>query len=258
VPQETALITGASSGIGLELAKLFAADGARLILVARSVDKLEQIAAELRARQGADVRVLGKDLSVPGAARELFSEATADGTQIDALVNNAGFGKLARFHEIDVEDYVRMLELNVVALTELTRLCLPGMLERRRGCILNLGSTASFQPGPHAAVYYATKAYVRFLSEALSEELSGTGVTATCLCPGPTETGFGEVSSMQHTLLFRHAMRVEPVARAGYRAMRRGRTTIVTGAGNKLLALSSKFMPGAVVRKVVKAIQPVK
>lgn len=257
MPQETALITGASSGIGLELARLFAADGATLILVARSVDKLERLATELRERHGVAVQVIGKDLSVPGAPQELYDEIVGAGTAVDALVNNAGFGKLARFHEIDLDDHVDMLELNVVALTQLMRLFLPGMVERGRGSVLNLGSTASFQPGPHAAAYYASKAYVRFLSEAVSEELRGTGVTVTCLCPGPTETGFGAVSSMQDTLLFRHAMRAAPVARAGYRAMRRGRTTIVTGMGNKLLAFSSKLMPAPLVRKVVKALQPV-
>lgn len=258
VSKETVLITGASSGIGLELAKLFAADGSSLILTARRLDLLNDLADELRQRHGVEVRTIAKDLSRHGAARELFDELTADGITLDVLVNNAGFGKMARFEEIPPEVEVEMLELNIVALTELTSLVLPGMLARRRGRILNLGSTASYQPGPHAATYYATKAYVRFLSEALSEELRGTGVTATCLCPGPTRTGFGEVSHMGTTPLFRLAMPVEPVARAGYRAMRRGRTTVVPGLGNKILILSSKILPGFIVRKVVQGLNPVR
>jgi short-subunit dehydrogenase len=257
VPRETALITGASSGLGWELARLFAADGSDLILTARRVDRLEALAAELQTGHGVHVRVIGLDLSRPGAARELFQQTTADGTQVDVLVNNAGFGKLVRFQDLPVETYTAMLELNVTALTELTRLFLPAMLARRRGHILNVASTASFQPGPNAAVYYASKAYVRSFSEALAEELRGSGVTVTALCPGPTKTGFGEESAMEGTLLFRYAMEAAPVALAGYRAMRRGRTTVITGLGNRVLALNSKLLPGWIVRKVVKWLQPV-
>lgn len=256
MPRETALITGASSGLGWELARLFAADGSDLILTARRVERLEALAAELRAGHGVHVRVIGLDLSRPGAARELFQQATADGAAVDVLVNNAGFGKLARFQDLPLETYTAMLELNVAALTELTRLFLPPMLARRRGAILNVASTASFQPGPHAAVYYASKAYVRSFSEALAEELRGSGVTVTALCPGPTKTGFGEDSAMEGTLLFRYAMEAAPVALAGYRALRRGRTVVITGLGNQLLALSSKLSPAWVVRKVVKWLQP--
>lgn len=257
MPRETALITGASSGLGWELARLFAADGSDLILTARRVDRLEALAAELQTGHGVHVRVIGLDLSRPGAARELFQQATSDGTPVDVLVNNAGFGTLARFQDLPLETYTAMLELNVVALTELTRLFLPAMLARRRGAILNVASTASFQPGPHAAVYYASKAYVRSFSEALAEELRGSGVTVTALCPGPTKTEFGEHSAMEGTLLFRFAMEAAPVALAGYRALRRGRTTVITGLGNQLLALQSKLFPGWIVRKVVKWLQPV-
>ncbi len=255
--RETVLITGASSGIGLELARLFAADGASLILVARRMEPLNALAEELRSRYAVETKVIGKDLSVHGSARELHDEIVATGMQVDVLVNNAGFGKMERFDRISLETYTAMLELNVVTLTQLTRLFLPGMLERNRGKILNLGSTASFQPGPHAAVYYASKAYVRSLSEALAEELKGTGVTVTCLCPGPTHTEFGQTAGMEQTLLFKRAMHVEPVAKAGYRAMRKGTVTLVPGLSNKMLALSSKFLPGWIVRQVVKSLQPV-
>lgn len=253
---ETALITGASSGLGVEFARLLAADGARLVLVARSVDKLHALAAELRGGHGVDVHVMGCDLSLPGAARQVCDEVAAAGLDVDVLVNNAGFGKLARFDEMPLDVATAMLELNVVALTELTRLCLPGMIARRRGRVLNVSSLASFQPGPNAAVYYASKAYVRFFSEALSEELRGTGVTVTALCPGPTRTGFGDHSEMGGIFLFRFAVDAPPVARAGYRAMRAGRTTLITGLGNKLLALNSKIFPGWIVRKVVQWMQP--
>ncbi len=257
MPQETALITGPSSGIGKELARLFAADGSALILCSRNVEKLNALATELREGHGVPVTVIAKDLSQPGASQSLFDEINRAGLQVDVLVNNAGFGHLAKFQDVPVATYTANLELNVVALTELTRLFLPAMLERRHGRILNVASTASFQPGPNAAVYFATKAYVRSFSEAIAEELRGSGVTVTCLCPGPTKTEFGELSHMESGPLFRFPMQAAPVARAGYQAMRRGRTTIITGLGNKLLALNSKLMPGWIVRKVVMALQPV-
>ncbi|MCA9052762.1 MAG: SDR family oxidoreductase, partial [Planctomycetaceae bacterium] len=176
VAQETALITGPSSGLGMDLARLFAADGSNLILVSRNADKLEALATELRAGHGINVHVIPRDLSVPGSSRELFDEVTSRGLQVDVLVNNAGFGHLAKFQDIPLDTYTGNIQLNVTAVTELTHLFLPAMLERQRGRILNIGSTASFQPGPNAAVYFATKAYVRFFSEALAEELRGSGV----------------------------------------------------------------------------------
>lgn len=257
MPAETVLITGPSSGIGRELAKLFARDGSSLILVSRNVAELNRLRDELTAAHGVDVRVLAKDLSIPGAAAEVFAEATDDGRTIDVLVNNAGFGFMNRFDHIPAKDQVAMLEVNVVALTELTSLVLPGMRERKRGWILNVASTASFQPGPNAAAYYASKAYVRSLSEAIAEELRGSGVTVTCLCPGPTVTGFGARSGMGTTPLFRLAMQAGPVAEAGYRGMRAGRMRVIPGVGNKLLALCSKLFPHFIVRKVVQALHPV-
>jgi short-subunit dehydrogenase len=254
---ETVLITGPSSGIGLELARLFAADRSDLILVARSEDKLQSLANELRTAHGITVDVRVRDLSIPGSAQALFDELERDGRQVDVVVNNAGFGKMARFVDVDADTYARMVELNVATLTLLTRLFLPGMIARGRGGVLNLASTASFQPGPNCAAYYASKAFVRSLSEAIAEELRGTGVTVTALCPGPTKTGFSEVADMDDMLLFKFAMDVQPVALAGYRAFRRGATVKIPGVGNKLLAWSSKVFPSWIVRKVVKAMQPV-
>ncbi|MEZ6065916.1 MAG: SDR family oxidoreductase [Planctomycetaceae bacterium] len=257
MPTETALITGASSGIGRELAKLFAANGSRLILVARSEEKLQALAEELRQAHGVEVRVLPADLSRPEAPQQLYERLSAEGTEVDVLVNNAGFGKMERFQDVPNDTYVQMLELNVVSLTQLMRLFLPGMLARRRGGVLNVASTASFQPGPNAAVYYASKAYVRSMSEAVAEELRGTGVTVTALCPGPTKTGFAEVAEMDSMLLFKFAMRADVVANKGYRAFRAGKTTYVPGLGNKVLAFSNRFTPPAIVRKLIKAMQPV-
>ncbi|MEZ6056446.1 MAG: SDR family oxidoreductase [Planctomycetaceae bacterium] len=255
--QETVVITGASSGIGEGLARRFAAEGSQLILVARSVDRLEKLADELRQRHGCSVRVIPKDLSHHGAAKELFDEIQQESAVVDVLINNAGFGQMDLFERIPFERHTDMLELNVVALTQLTRLFLPGMIERKRGQILNVGSTASFQPGPNASVYYASKAYVLSFSEGLAEELRGTGVTVTCLCPGPTKTGFGDEADMNKTLLFKLAMPLEPVVRGAYSALRKGKTVLVTGIQNKFGALSVRFMPRFVVRKLLKAMQPV-
>jgi short-subunit dehydrogenase len=254
VPKETALITGPSSGLGMEFARLFAADGSDLILVSRNQQKLEALAAELRQGHGVNVHVLPHDLSVPGSSQRVYDDVASRGLTVDVLVNNAGFGHLAKFEKIPVEVYAQNIQVNISAVTELTRLYLPGMIERKRGKILNVASTASFQPGPNAAVYFASKAYVRYFSEALSEELRGSGVTVTAFCPGPTKTGFGELAHMETAPLFRFAAESAPVARAGYQAMRSGRTTIVTGLGNKVLALNSKIFPGWIVRKVTMAL----
>ena len=253
---ETALITGASSGIGLELARLFAADRSNLVLVARSEDKLEQLAAELRQQHGVAVAVLGKDLADPMAAQAIFEAVTAQGIAVDVLVNDAGFGLLGAVADLPLQRQLDMIQVNVAALTHLTRLFLPGMIQRRQGGILNVGSTAGFQPGPTAAVYYATKAFVLSFTEALAEELAGTGITATCLAPGPTVTGFGAVSGMDNSLLFRSgAMDATAVARRGYRGFRRGKVLVIPGVKNKLLAFSVRLAPRSFVRKLVKRLQ---
>jgi len=254
---ETVLITGASSGIGEQLARLFAAEGSSLILVARSVDKLNTLAQELKTKHQIETRVIGKDLASTTAAQELFDEITTDGTQVDVLINNAGFGRMDLFDRIPLDVHESMLLLNVVTLTQLTRLFLPGMIERKSGRILNVGSTASFQPGPNSSAYFASKAYVLSFSEGIAEELRGTGVTVTCLCPGPTKTGFGEDSQMGGTLLFKLAMPVEPVARGGHNALRKGKTVYLAGIQNWIGAFSVRFMPRFLVRKLLKRMQPV-
>ena len=253
---ETALITGASSGIGWELARLFAADKSNLVLVARSRDKLEQLAAELRQQHSVTVLVLAKDLAEPTAPQAIFDELTAQGTTVDVVVNNAGFGLLGAVADLPLQRQLDMIQVNIAALTHLTRLFLPGMIERRRGGILNVGSTAGFQPGPRMAVYYATKAYVLSFTEALAEELVGTDIKVTCLAPGPTVTGFGVASGMDKSLVFRlGTMGADVVARAGYRGFRRGKVIVVPGLRNKLTAFSVRLGPRSFVRKLVKRLQ---
>jgi uncharacterized protein len=254
--QETVLVTGASSGIGLELARLFAADSSNLVLIARSKDKLEQLADELRRRYSIEVVVLARDLTDPAAPRAIFDQLAAQGVAVDVVVNNAGFGSIGAVSDLALERQLSMIQVNVAALTGLTRLFLPGMIQRRRGGVLNVGSTAGFQPGPNMAVYYATKAYVLSFTEALAEELVATGVRATCLAPGPTATAFGADSGMGESLLFRFgAMPAAAVARAGHRGFRRGQVIVIPGLGNRLLAFSGRFAPRIVVRKIVKWLQ---
>ena len=253
---ETVLITGATSGIGLELARCFAAAKSNLVLVARRKEKLSELAHEFHAQHGIQVHVLAKDLSDPHVAREIVDELHAAGTTIDVLVNNAGFGARGTIAELSLERQMSMLQVNINALTELTRRLLPGMIERRRGGILNVASTAAFQAGPWLSVYYATKAYVLHFSEGLAEELAGTGVTATCLCPGPTATEFVEVANMESTRLFRRgAMSAETVARRGYDGFRKGKVVVVPGLQNKLGVFGVRFLPRFVVRKITKFLQ---
>jgi short-subunit dehydrogenase len=257
VTTETVLITGASSGIGRELAGLFAADKAHLILVARSRDRLDEVAAQLRQAHGIEVQVVPMDLARPESPRELFEQLTAQGTSVDVLVNNAGFGALGAFAELPLERQRDMIQVNIMSLVELTRLFLPGMLQRRRGGVLNVGSTAGFQPGPNMAIYYASKAFVNHFSEALAEEVRGSGVAVTCLAPGATETGFAGAAGMENAVLFKSGavMDVKTVAQSGYRAFRRSRVLIVPGVRNKLLAFSVRLAPRSLVRKIAKSMQ---
>ena len=213
---ETALITGASSGIGLEMAKLFANDKSNLILVARSQEKLDRLAAELRGDCGVQVRVLTGDLADPQSPQAIFDALAAENLTVDVLVNNAGFGAAGSVAGLPLEKQLDMISVNVAALTHLTRLFLPGMIRHRSGGILNVASTAAFQPGPYMAVYYATKAYVLSFTEALAEEVVGTGVGVTCLAPGPTATGFAATAAVENKLLFRLGTTdVSTVAEAG-------------------------------------------
>lgn len=250
----TALITGASSGIGEELARCFAADGHDVVLVARREEELRRLAEELQQQYKIAARVLPVDLSRHDAPREIFEQLERDGVAIDFLVNNAGFGAFGPFYETDWPREAAMIDVNVRALTELTKLFLPGMLRRRSGKILNVASTAAFQPGPLMAVYFATKAYVLSLSEALANELRRTGVTVTALCPGPTQSGFESSARMSHSGLF-HRPGIPTsatVARYGYRAMHRGRTVAIQGFLNRLLVFLVRFTPRTLVADVAR------
>jgi uncharacterized protein len=253
---ETVLITGASSGIGWELARLFAADNSHLVLVARRREKLDELAVELRREHGAEVRVLAQDLADPKGPQMIFDALAADGVAVDVLVNNAGFGAGGSVADLPLERQRDMIQVNVAALTCLARLFLPGMISRRSGGILNVGSTAGFQPGPYMAVYYATKAFVLSFTEALAEELLGTGVTVTCLAPGATATGFAATANLEHKLLFRlGTMDARTVARAGHRGFRRGKLLVIPGLTNKLGAFAVRLAPRAWPRKITKRLQ---
>jgi short-subunit dehydrogenase len=248
-----ALVTGASGGIGEELARILARHGYDLVLVARSADKLAALAERLELDHGIQVRAIAKDLARPDAAAEIHEWLAAEGLTVDVLVNNAGMGLLGKFAEIGIEGDVEMLRLNVEAPTLLTRLLLPSMLERGSGRILNLASTAGFQPGPLMAVYYATKAYVLSFSEALANELAGTGVTVTALAPGPTETGFSSRAGSEQSRLFQGAtMDARTVAEAGYAALMAGKPVVVPGFRNRILAFGVRLAPRRVVTQIAR------
>lgn len=254
--KQTALITGASGGIGLEFAKVFAREGYDLVLVARSEVKLKELAQELQSKHGTQTRVIAKDLSASAAPDEIFAELQQAGVQVDVLVNNAGFATYGKFVEIDLQAELQEMQLNMVTLTHLTKLFLKPMVERRRGKILNVGSTASFQPGPLMAVYYATKAYVLYFSEAIAAELSGTGVTVTALCPGPTETGFQSRADMHDSKLVQGGlMTVQAVVEEGYRGLMKGKTVVVPGLFNKVGALMPRFVPRSMATRIVMRMQ---
>ncbi len=240
-----ALVTGASGGIGAGLARELARHGHDLVLAARGVAAMEALADELRGLR-IDVTVIAADLARPGAAATLADDIARRGLTVDVLVNNAGLGAAGRFDRIDVARVGEMLHVNIVAVTELTRLLLPGMIERRRGRIMLVASVAGFQPGPRMAAYFASKAYVLSLGEALAYELRGTGVTVTTLCPGATATNFFAVAGAGNSLMARRLRRMmasEVVARLGYRGLASGRRVVITGMMNKLLALAGRFMP---------------
>lgn len=250
--KQTALITGASGGIGYELAKLFAADGYDVVLVARSADKLAQFAGELQRQYSIAATPLSADLEDPATPQRLCAELAARGITVDVLVNNAGYGVSGRFNEIPLAESLGQIQLNVTSLTHLTRLLLPGMVQRGRGRVLNVASTAAFQPGPGMAVYYATKAFVLHFSEAIHHELRGTGVTVTTLCPGPVLTGFQQRADMGEARLMKVmvVLSAERVARIGYRAMQKGKPVAVAGKLNWLLTQSLRFSPRWMVTAV--------
>jgi hypothetical protein len=249
---QTALITGASTGLGYEFAHLFARDQYNLVLVARSGPKLADLAEQLRQQHGITVKTIPLDLGLPQASLTLFDETQRAGIAVDILVNNAGYGSLGRFAELPLEDSYGQIQLNVMALTLLTRLYLAPMLERRSGKIMNVASTAAFQPGPLMAVYYATKAYVLSFTEAIADELRNTGVHVTCFCPGATLTEFHKRANTGNSRLFKRLapMDAKTVAADGYRALMEGKTVAISGFRNWLVAESVRFAP----RKLVTAI----
>lgn len=246
----TVLITGASGGIGYELAKLFARDHHNLVLVARSGDRLTEVAAELET-SARGVRTIPLDLAQPLAPKFLFDQLRSSGTGVDILINNAGFGAYGEFSRMPIEEILGQIQLNIAALTELTRLFLPAMIARHQGRIMNVASVAGFQPGPLMAVYYATKAYVISFSEAIANEVRNSGVSVTCFCPGATYTGFAKRARVDESRLFKiGAMGADKVALDGYRAVMEGRTLAISGAHNWMIAQSTRFAP----RKMVTAV----
>lgn len=245
---KTALITGASSGIGLELAQLMARDGVSLVLVARSEEKLNEIAQGFRSLYKVDVQTVVCDLSQPRAPFDLHSEIVRRGVTIDYLVNNAGFGIYDRFLDTDLNRELEMIQLHVATTTVLTKLFAADMAERGNGRIMNVASTAAFQPGPWMAVYYATKAYMLSYSEAANESLKGSGVTVTCLCPGPTPTNFQVRARNRKRGLLRHVKTSAAfVAREGYFGMLAGKPLVIPGLLNKLGTVFVRFLPRRLV-----------
>jgi short-subunit dehydrogenase len=255
----TALITGASTGIGRELAWCFARGGFDVVLVARDREKLKDVAATLQQKFGVRATVLVKDLSRPQAPQRIFEALEKENIAIDVLVNNAGFGTWGFFDESNIDTMLNMLNVNISALTHLTRLFLPQMKERGAGRVLNVASTAGFQPGPLMAVYYASKAYVISFSEAIANELEGSGVTITCLCPGPTASNFQERAQMTNSKLFANSMMSSAqVAREGYRATMRGQKLVINGRSNLIWVFATRFLSRDRVPRMVRSVQDTK
>lgn len=252
----TALITGASGGIGYELAKLFAQDGYNLVLVARSEQKLLQIAQDFTSQYEIKVEIIVKDLALPSAPTEIFTKLQHAGIKVDVLVNNAGFGSYGFFHETDLASELELLQVNIVGLTHLTKLFLPEMVQQGFGKVLNVSSGAAFQPGPLMAVYFASKAYVLSFSEAIANELEGTGVSVTALCPGPTTSGFQSRAAMAESKLVRgqKIMDATTVAKIGYRGLMSNKTVVIPGIKNKLLAEAVRFTPRKLVVNISRSM----
>jgi short-subunit dehydrogenase len=256
--KKTALITGASLGIGLELAKVFAKNGLDLVLVARSLDRLKSLKQDLqRDDQNCQVTIIEQDLSIAGSGLQIFNELKSKNIEISYLINNAGFGDYGLFQDQKTDRLLSMIDLNVRSLTELTHLFLPKMMERKFGKIMNVASTAAFFPGPLMAVYYATKHFVLSFSEALAQEVKNDGVTVTALCPGPTQSGFMEAAGMNGSRLVNTFVMPtsQQVAEYGYRAMMNGQSVAVHGLMNRLLILIAKFLPRCWMPTIIHRIQ---
>ena len=249
--KRVALVTGASTRLGIEFARQLSKRGYRLVLAARRKERLDALAKEL-----GNARAVAVDLSKSNAAARLMTDVEANGETVDLLVNNAGFGLIGRFAEVDAKRERQMIDLNVGALTDLCRAVAPAMIERGSGAILNVASTAAFQPGPKMAVYFATKAFVLSLSEALHEELKPHGIKVSCLCPGPTRTEFGDVAGFGGNRLFdRVAMTAEKVVEIGLKGLDSNRAVVIAGWLNKAGAASTRFAPRPVIRKIAGAIK---
>ncbi|MFA5973422.1 MAG: SDR family oxidoreductase [Lentimicrobiaceae bacterium] len=250
------LITGASGGIGKDLALLAAADGKNLVLTARSADKLELLAETIRQNNKSKVISIAVDLSDEAGVNKLISEITSKSIQIDTLINNAGFGDFGDFATADLSKNMKMIGLNISTLTQLTHFALQGMLKNGRSRIMNVASTAAFMPGPGMSVYYASKAYVLSFSEALTRELKGSGITVTTLCPGPTDTSFATAAGLGKSLMHRMLPPATSmqVAQAGYKAMMKGKAIEIPGFINKLSSLTPGFTPRSMVRNMIYGI----
>lgn len=256
---KTALITGASSGIGKELARIHAENGGNLIIVARRGENLIELKNELEKKHNIQVTTLIKDLSIVGVAKEIYEEVKALNIQVDYLMNNAGFGLRGKFHELDWARQQQMINLNMVSLTELMYLFLPEMIGRNEGKILNVSSTAAFFPGPLQAIYYATKSYVNFLSNAVSEELHDTNISVSTLMPGATETEFAKTADMDKSSMFAKTVSARSVAQAGYDGMLDGKLNIISGLtfSQKTMVSMIPFIPKKVMLKQVRQMQEV-
>lgn len=252
-----ALITGASSGIGLELAKIFAQNGHDLVITARRKERLEDLKSELEKEYNISVSIFTADLAEKNAPQELFDFTRQENLEIDFLVNNAGIGDYGFFHEADWEKNGAIIDLNIRSLTHLTRLYLPELIKKERAYIMNVASTAAFQPGPLMSVYYASKHYVLAFSEAIANELSDTGVTVTTLCPGPTESEFQQEANMEKSKLFDRfpVATSREVAEYGYKAMLKGKRVAIHGVMNKLSPKFTGFFPRSFITAVVRKIQ---
>ena len=253
---KTALITGASSGIGYELAKIFAENKYNLVLVARREELLLQLGEELKSKHGITAKVIAKDLTQQSVPEDIYNELKSESINIDILVNNAGIGSNGFFWENDRDKELDTIKLNIFSLTHLTHLFLKDMVSRKNGRILNVASTAAFQAGPLMAVYYASKAYVLSFSEALASELKGKGITVSTLCPGPTITGFQDAAKMHDVRMLNMGMNTDvvEVAKAGYRGLMKGKTIIIPGAMNKFGVLSAKFSPRSMASAIARKL----
>ncbi|TAE54422.1 MAG: SDR family oxidoreductase [Nostocales cyanobacterium] len=251
---ETVLVTGSAHGIGYELALIFASHNFNLVLVDKDAETIKKIAEEFSSKFNISVQYLVKDLSVSTSPTEIFNQLQQAGIKIDILVNNAGFGTYGVFSETDWNTELKMLQVNIITLTHLTKLFLPDMIKQGYGKILNVASVAAFQPGPLMAVYFASKAYVLSFSEAIANELEGTGVTVTTLCPGPTDSEFQKAAAMEESKIahVNRMMTTKTVAKIGFDSLMANKTTVIPGIRNKILVESVKFAPRNIVTKIVK------